>query len=104
MSKAKTTKQVLIAAKWILENKGWCQGYYRKNAQGQDVYDDAQASSFCSIGAIWAVKATNSNLISEAVKLLDKASGSNTVFWNDALDRTKKEVLEGFDKAIKEAT
>jgi hypothetical protein len=39
MSQATTVKEVLIAAKWILENRGWCQGYYAKDAMGARVVD-----------------------------------------------------------------
>lgn len=107
MSQATTVKEVLIAAKWILENHGWCQGYYRKNAEGQDIYTLDGAVCFCSIGAIMAVETaveTTDRLAEKATKLLDKASGSNVVFWNDMPGRTKKQVLKVFDQAIKEAT
>lgn len=35
--KVHTVKEVLIAAKWILENVGWCQGAYFKDKEGHDI-------------------------------------------------------------------
>lgn len=99
MSQATTVKEVLKAARWIIDNVGWCQGYYRKNAQGQDVYDDSQAACFCSVGALLAVETSNQNLTTIAENLLNK----DVVTWNDTPGRTKEEILKGFDLAIQRA-
>lgn len=104
MSQAKTVKEFLVAAQWILENKGWCQGYYRKNAAGQHVYVDADAASFCSIGALWAVEAASPHLLREAETLLSKIVKKDVIMWNDTPGRTKEEILNVFEQAIKEAT
>lgn len=35
--KATTVKEVLIAAKWILENKGWHRGCFYRNSVGGEL-------------------------------------------------------------------
>jgi hypothetical protein len=37
--KAKTVKEGLIATKWILENRGWCQTHYHADKNGVRVGD-----------------------------------------------------------------
>src|SRR5271155_1774681 len=44
--KATTVKEGLIATKWILENYGWCQGYYQVD-EGGNVVGDPINLPFC---------------------------------------------------------
>ena len=42
--KAKTTKEVLIAAKWILENTVWCQKSFYQTKKGEHRFDISEAT------------------------------------------------------------
>jgi hypothetical protein len=96
---AKTVKEVLIAAKWMLENVGWCQKTFRKYSTS----GESPSCAFCSFGAIINVNYGSPGLIDKALavlsKSIDTASGSITI-WNDDPKRTKSQVLAVFDKAI----
>ncbi len=109
MSEVKTIKEVLIAARWIIANFGWCQGSYAKSKDGTKLWhldDEAlkQASCFCLAGAIQAVDA-DETLEDEVLKFMDTLTGIDisAIQWNDIKTRTKKQVLALFDKAIAKA-
>lgn len=105
MSKAKTVKEVLVAARWMLENVGWCQGEYQKDRE--DKYGVPVA--FCSTGAIYGVDKEGSPSQKDYIEdlaishLMDEISGGSVITWNDKPERTKEEVLAAFDRAIKKA-
>lgn len=93
--KAKNSTEVLKAAKWILENVGWCQGQYAKSD------DDGKYLAFCASGAIdatvadWLIKSEAKDRLMVAI---------SSVFipeWNDGKRRTRAQVLKAFDKAIR---
>lgn len=94
-TKAKTVTEVLKAAKWILENVGWCQYRYSKaNKNGK-------LTAFCVAGAIESVNA-DWDLIIKAETTLGKVVGEDYIpNWNDVKGRTLPQVLKAFDKAIK---
>lgn len=94
-TKAKTVTEVLKAAKWMLENVGWCQGRYTK-------YDsNGKTTAFCAAGAIEAVNA-DWGLVSKALDRLGTVVGESYIpTWNDEKGRTPAQVLKAFDKAIK---
>ena len=110
--KAKSPKQVLIAAKWMLENVGWCKGNYvsYKDSIGLEI------ESLCILGAINRVEidedkvgihSAAKSMIWELIKKqkqnsslhMDSAIGT----WNDESKRTKKEVIQLLNKAIAQA-
>lgn len=95
MSKAKTVKEVLIAAKWMLEHVGWIQGkYMEKGADGNPI-------AFCASEALNRVIPTNRDLRDRAQYLLSlHMDGGSIIGFNDDLGRTKEQVLAAFDKAI----
>jgi hypothetical protein len=96
MSQAKTVKQVLTAAKWMIENIGWTKGIfavYNKEMNGP--------VAFCAAGAINRVEVDNYNLLSSARMMVSDAAGQNLVSFNDGPNTTKEDVLKAFDKAIK---
>lgn len=94
-TKAKTVTEVLKAAKWMLENVGWCQGTYVKNNNAGKI------TAFCAAGAIETVNADVS-LIDKALNRFGKVVGEGYIpNWNDASGRTLPQVLKAFDKAIK---
>lgn len=94
-NKAKTVTEVLKAAKWMLENVGWCQGQYSKyNKQGK-------LTAFCAAGAISHV-VTDYELRLKAQDQLSAAIKEAYIpHWNDDPKRTLPQVLKAFDKAIK---
>lgn len=105
MSEAKTVKEVLIAAKWILENVGWCQGDSKKYASGEGWSRPFVPVAFCSLGSIDAVEKTGHMLGEMAREQLRLTIQSNYIAeWNDNQYRTKEQVVEAFDKAIKRAS
>ena len=117
--KAKSVKEVLIAAKYLLKNVGWCQEYYAKkhdrdlwinsNSDLKDQFTSQEAKEiigFCSIGAIRAVEATDVKTkldAIEAIRSVIPPSYRTITSWNDFSDRTKEQVLAVFDRAIKSA-
>ena len=99
---AKTVKETLIAARWILENVGWGTEYFAETESGEPLNLGEVKPKIvcaCAIGAIYLVEADDI-FKWEAETLLSKEVGEYIPTWNDAPGRTKKEVLTAFDKAI----
>lgn len=108
--------KILRAAKNLLETKGWTQGSFARNEQGNTCFmNDSEASCFCSRGAIYKVSSEflerNSPIVFDAERALRRAMESNSpassgtcgiVIYNDAPERTKEEVLLKFAEAIAE--
>jgi hypothetical protein len=101
VAKATTVKEVLVAARWMIDNVGWCQKNYRI------VNDNHVPVSFCALGAIEEVVVNSPDLIFGAKSLLREQLGvkdanpySYVPSWNDQAGRTKEEVLELYDLAI----
>ena len=107
---AKTVKQVLVAARWILDNVGWCQGSYFKSKDGKRMFNIREATDVdcvCAMGAILAVETTE-ELQSQALDLVNDLIVENhytryIANWNDESGRTKQQVLKMMDKAIERA-
>lgn len=98
-----TPKEVLIQAKNLIKNEGWCQGSFAKSADGGKVASrDLLAKSYCAVGALnaWGGLNREDNLIrSDARAFLERLVGVITT-WNDQPGRTKEEVLQKFQEAI----
>ena len=107
--KAKTVKEVLIAAKWILENVGWCQKAYVTTKDDKLGFDpDGSAAigdvkAACALGSIYMVQSDNHDLRPGAVDVLQNEV-INITNWNDDPARTKQEVLDMFTRAIEKAS
>lgn len=101
MSKAKNIKEVLIAAKWMLENVGWCQGLFSKRD------DSGSIKAMCLVGAINRVQLTDAGykklLQEKSTTMLSKLLKQDVWIWNDTEGRTKEEVISLLDRAIKKA-
>jgi len=96
---ARTVREVLVAARWILENVGWTKGVYARNSRGQSTLaQDAGAQCFCGMGATYAVLKQNMDLGIQARALL-----GDMVAFNDAPSTTLPMVLARFDEAIARA-
>jgi hypothetical protein len=103
---ATTTKEVLIAARWILANVGWCQGAWFRNKRGTPTIPSNQVGSACILGALQLVEADPFARIGAKELLLKFVPNEACTLsgFNDTVGRTKKEVLTLFDRAIKKAT
>jgi hypothetical protein len=110
--KAKTPKQVLKAAEWILNHLDWCQGtnYRDKNGDvlmrgGNPKYLN-HVGSACLNGALLLVETTVPSgsdfmLRQRAEELFETANNIHgLVSFNDHPGRTKEEVLAAIRKAI----
>ena len=96
MRPAKTAKEVLIAARWMLENIGWTQ---RK-------FFDLETRCMCASGALNRVECNDghgfdSAIREEARNKLVSVIRNDIITWNDNQFRTKEHVLAAFDAAIK---
>src|SRR5258706_15167283 len=88
------TKEVLIVARKLLIEVGWCKGWAVKFKADKPI-------AFCATGAI--------QYVSAPWRLKDKADDAlRTAInwdyipqWNDHKKRTKRQVLAAFNKAIK---
>lgn len=88
-----TPKEILVEAKRLLEEKGWCQG----------VFQD-EGSRYCSVEAVCQAMTLPDHETSadEGLIILASVIGNTAIDeWNDDPSRTKEEVLTAFDKAIK---
>lgn len=84
---SKQVAKTLEKARNILIEKGWCQGHYQHD------------SAYCALGAIWLV-GKGDQLEIEAIRALKSAVGRDVVAWNDSRNRTKRQVLGAFTRAI----
>lgn len=91
-----TVREVLHRAADLLEEFGWCQGYFAEDSAGEWVEeDDAAAVAFCASGALLRAMADlNAPYMRSTNELLKTPPGfSHTPEWNDAPGRTKAEVV-----------
>lgn len=108
MNKAKSAMQVLQAVEWILVNKGWCQGSYYQDSNGNPLHlltteNLSTIASACLEGAIDLVDVRNISISDKAEEILESVVGNNITVYNDAPSRTKKQVLAAVRKAINKA-
>jgi hypothetical protein len=113
MSQVKTVKEVLVAARWIIDNIGWCQGAFARTTDGRGIFvnfRETKAAAYCSVGAICVVEKSDRALENQAYSLLKEVIGFSNDFWqmgipgwNDNSYTTKQRVLEVFDQAIERA-
>ncbi len=109
MSKATTVKEVLIAARWILEHVGFTRGATARDKYGEPVAcGSPHAVCYCSLGAINRVNA-HLELINGADDVLSNTPINSTacrwppsiIKYNDSLARGKRQVVARFTRAIK---
>lgn len=103
--KAKTVKEVIIAAKWILENVGWHKGNMFRDVKGKAIISSTavlnpeRVGSVCAAGAVRLVDKFPS-LEENTLRALSAQMGRPVWLWNDTIASSKKEVLDLFDQAI----
>jgi hypothetical protein len=96
--KAKTATEVLIAAKWMIENVGWIQGaYVRTDA-------DRKPNAFCLAGALQYVESESNVIREHAYALISRQTPDGSyIKFNDSPKRTKQEVVALLDRAINDS-
>jgi hypothetical protein len=103
-TKATTVKEILIAARWIIDNVGWCH-------KGGSTSKAGKHTSLCALLAIDEVDHIPSITARDAHNVLRaiifKDNPINLPFtyvsiseWNDYHSRTKEQVLDLYDRAI----
>ena len=100
-----TLKDDLIKARSFIE-RGWTQGTYARNANGQPTLcTGPDAVAWCMGGACKIAVGYNSLFACLPLRVaLGSVVKSEVPPYNDAPGRTKEEVLAVFDKAIAAAT
>ena len=101
---------LLVRAHNLLVTKGWTQGCNARTAIGRaSLAQSPDAASFCAVGSIAAADwRRGSETFEMAMRLFGVTiCGSNSIdtitLWNDAPERTKREVLAAFRAAISAA-
>ena len=94
-----TIKDILIKAKTILDEKGWCQGKY-VHSDGRVCLSESiqQAGGVIGNGGAYYMPIGGEAL--EAHRYLQDFLGRTVYRWNDDANRTKSEVLALLDDAI----
>lgn len=102
-----TTVDVLRKAKALLQEKGWIQGEFAKDAGGNMCSPFEQAAAcFCAWGAIRRAAADGHAETGPSVDALVRAvegdvpTALSLVDWNDAPGQQAAAVLAAFDRAI----
>lgn len=91
----KSSKEILIEARALIDQYGWIQ---RKMV----LFENGVTVGYCIVGAIDAVSAHFPAIV-VAQSLLRPWVGNSIIEWNDQSGRTKEEVLALFDQAIEAA-
>ena len=96
------TKDVLIKARAVLVKKGWNQRSYAQDKDGNETfYASPEACSFCAAGAVMAATSNGGERNRAVARLVDLIPWNNVTRWNDDQDRTKRQVLALYTRAIK---
>lgn len=83
----------------FFETRGWCQGHYALNADGEQTKAiSGEAVAWCLLGGIDAVRATPKERGWLKVAIHNEISksiygGRNVIEWNDKKGRTKDEIM-----------
>lgn len=109
MTEPQMTLDILKRARALLTPPGaWTQTAFARDRDGEPINADSEAAiSWCSAGALEASKGGKTrwraqNHLKSAISTSERSFVSewSVLTWNDNPDRTQKEVLAAFDKAI----
>lgn len=90
----------LRKARDLLAHSGWVQGMMASDGFWEVSCEAPQALCFCASGAVFRVAPRE--VAYAALTLLELGAGTGSIVpWNDALGRTKAEVIQAFDKALR---
>ena len=102
-----TTKEILQEARKFVE-KGWTQEACARDKNGNRVnWADAEASSYCLVGALRVASGTQDvdDKVFQTLKKVSRTPFSTPrtyAFYNDCKHITQVDILKLLDKAIKE--
>lgn len=96
----KTIKEVLVQAKQILVQQGWCQGQYTDNKGRCCMSEAIQRVHNPDPKHSWLSEEDGT---SQAHSFLYKFLRGSIAKWNDTDGRTQEEVLSKLDEAIEAA-
>ena len=107
--KAKTPKEVLIAARHIIDTVGFCKKFTARDRQGNATFcSEGNLSNIDAVCMLGALQLVNADYYERgiAINILDDICSANYscnfVSFNDHKDTTKEEVLKVFDLAIED--
>lgn len=91
----------LVKARELIVN-GWSQGADARDGAGQriNLYSE-NAVSFCTVGALHRTTFSYPHLLDAQNFLKEIAGDKYLTVWNDHPARTKEEVIDLFDRAIR---
>lgn len=92
--KAKTSTEVLQAAKWMIDNVGWCKKVFTRTDEKGKVL------GMCATQAIFSVEVDDAHIRVEAHNRLEKVMDGSVVGFNDADKTRKRDIIRAFNKAI----
>jgi hypothetical protein len=79
--------------------KGWTQHYLARDLNGNSIDpSDPLACKWCAVGAIYAAYPERKETLMAIDKLVTVLCGSISP-WNDAMGRTRAEVIDAFERA-----
>lgn len=98
---SKKTAEILKKARALLAKRGgWIQNVFARTAKGKEVpYDNRAAASFCAWGATARASGEYNN--PGIIALERVARIKHLPVWQDKPERTKREILALFDRAIR---
>ena len=105
--KAKTVREALVATRWIIDQVGWCQGRLYQAKDGNVIWYKGgiipgNLGACCLEGAMSLVEIDSEYVRFDAGKKIRAIGTDHTSIhiWNDALGRTKEQVLAMLDQVI----
>jgi hypothetical protein len=108
--KVATAKEVLVAAKWLLDHYGWTRLTMWRTPKGEEIGQaifitdgTRKLGSCCLLGALSLVECTPQAKSEAHLAILNAIYAPYISFWNDDPDRTKQDVIVLLDKLINEA-
>ncbi len=102
------TVNLLTQARAVIE-RGWCQGCFARDAQGQPIEStDPLAETFCIRGATRVIAPNDDDVrarahrhLEDVIIALTDGDCDSIASYNDDTSRTQAEILAVFDAAIK---
>ena len=99
-----SVKEVLTAAKWILQNVGWTKGALARDAAGEWVRsNEPSATCFCIRGAVSATTFDRRSKATAEDAMRDTLTNGSLVEFNDS-QATVKPILALIDRTIRHAS
>lgn len=105
--KATTVKEVLVAAKWLLDHYGWTRLTMWRTPKGEEIGQaifitdgTRKLGSCCLLGALSLVECTLQAKAEAHLAIKNAIYAPYISTWNDSPGRTKQDVIALLDKLI----